>query len=102
MNIVQVFCLVDDSVQNCMRCFSFILCRCLSYCVRRPQSTPLVRSLMQCIIEESSGVFTQFEALCALKRRQEASEALDVLARQDRAFAKSKEYKLLLKQLQAM
>ena len=57
---------------------------------------------MQCIIEESSGVFTQFEALCALKRCQEASEALDVLARQDRAFAKSKEYKLLLKQLQAM
>ena len=44
----------------------------------------------------------QFEALCALKRRQEASEALDMLARQDRAFAKSKEYKSLLKQLQAI
>ena len=44
----------------------------------------------------------QFEALCALKRRHEASEALDTLAGQDKAFAKSKEYKLLLKQLQAI
>lgn len=44
----------------------------------------------------------QFEALCALKRPQEAAEVLDTLARQDKGFAKSKEYKLLLKQLQAV
>ncbi|KAL3151827.1 hypothetical protein ABBQ38_012794 [Trebouxia sp. C0009 RCD-2024] len=44
----------------------------------------------------------QFEALCALKRRQEASSALGMLAAEDRAFAKSKEYKLLLRQLQSL
>lgn len=44
----------------------------------------------------------QFEAFCALKQRKEASEALGTLAEQDIAFAKSKEYKSLLKELQAM
>lgn len=40
----------------------------------------------------------QFEALCALKRHQEASQVLEAIARQDRAFAKSKDYKSLVKQ----
>ncbi len=44
----------------------------------------------------------QVEALSALKRYQEAAEALDVLAKQDHSFTKSKDYKLLLKQVQAI
>lgn len=48
------------------------------------------------------GVPVQFESLCALKRRQEASTALGMLAAQDRGFAKSKEYKLLVRQLQSI
>ncbi|DBA94290.1 TPA: hypothetical protein ACH3X1_001904 [Trebouxia sp. C0004] len=44
----------------------------------------------------------QVEALCALKRHQEAAETLDTIAQRDRAFSKSKDFKSLLKQVQAV
>lgn len=44
----------------------------------------------------------QVEALCALRRLQEASEALDSIAMNDPAFAKSKDFKSLAKQVQAI
>ena len=47
-------------------------------------------------------VLVQFEALCALKRPQEASETLVKLTEQDKSFEKSKEFKGLLRQLQAI
>ena len=44
----------------------------------------------------------QVEALCALKRHQEAAETLDTIAQHDRSFSKSKDFKSLLKQVQAV
>ncbi len=73
-------------------------CMC---CYPQEDKTFVSVSLL-CTIQQSEIAVLQVEALCALKRHQEAAETLDTIAQHDRAFSKSKDFKSLLKQVQAV
>ncbi len=73
---------------------------CMGWYSQEDRNIVSVPSL--CTIQQSEIAVLQVEALCALKRHQEAAETLNTIAQHDRAFSKSKDFKFLLKQVQAV
>ena len=65
----------------------------LDLCISLPMTNAWLSSFFLCL---------QIAVLCSMKRQDEAAEALEALAEQDKAFSRTKDFKSLVKQVQSI